>query len=147
MGFNFDQDWTNGEQLVYIDLPEAGKSLVEILITKSNVVSSIQMLGSPGERGIMKFDNRTALPTTAHVEGFVTNLNYKILKKIADLQRKETVKDTLCVFHDRDGMAYENMVITRFSKTSTADRLNLIQVTLDMQEFMFSKSAEAGASK
>lgn len=125
----------NASNTVYIELPGGGK-FEEIYITSAEDCHTMDVLGTPGEDGIVKFDNRVCRPATVHVEGWVSRDGYANISAMADAQTAENLSEATCRFYNRDGSVVENLVPKSVRVRSTADHLNMIYVVLDLQEFL-----------
>ena len=125
----------SGYGAVAISTPGGG-SFTDIYITSAEDCSTCDVLGTPGEDGITKFDNRVLRPATVHVEGWVSVQGYGVIKKFADSQEANSLSSATCTFYNRDGGMFEDMVVKSIRARAQTTNVNMVYVIIDLQEFM-----------
>ena len=137
MNLNIDENgYYSRPDTADVFIESSSGKYAEIFISSVNESYSISVLGSPGEKGIVKFDNRVRNPTIVSIEGNVRESSYAVLKKLRSLQKKGNLNEALCKFYGRDGECVSNLVVTKLVVRTTSDRLNMVGISLELQEFI-----------
>lgn len=136
----YNKDMNTGAESVYLELPGGGNYFLEMLISSASDSVSVSLLGSPGEHGTVINDHRVRQPIRVHVEGWVTNDGYSKIKTLYNSTKQEKLEDAMLKFYHKDDEPIGNLLVQNATKRSTTDKLNMVFLSLDLQEFMFEKA-------